>query len=106
MTKKQKTYKSKTDILRERTPKEWRNLIEQVPNDTRAYVARLIWWDWFSHRDVPNRWNELDDFLHIPYARLMWERENPDKVHEPDQNEIFHVLLAMGYPESLALNRI
>ena len=102
----QKEHKAKADILRGRTPEEWRTLVMQVPKDLRPYVARLIWWDWFSHRSVLDRWNHLDDFLNIPYARLMWERENPDKVEEPNQNEIFHILLAMGYPEQLALNRI
>lgn len=102
----QKLHKEQTDILRERSPKEWRALVDQVPKDIRAYVARLIWWDWFSHRSTTERWSELDDFLNIPYAQLMWERENPDKVVEPDHNEIFHILMAMGYPESLALNRI
>jgi hypothetical protein len=66
------TTKEQTDIIRARSPQQWRLLINQVPKDIRAYVARLVWWDWFSH--------------------------NPE--------EIKSVLQALGYPKTLAENRI
>jgi len=98
--------KQMSDSLRKRSPEEWRSLVLQVPSDIRAYVARLIWWDWFANRPVPDRWPHLDEFLNVPYSQLMWERANPELVKEPDSNEIFHILLAMGYPESTAIQRI
>jgi hypothetical protein len=100
------TTKQQTDILRARSPQQWRLLINQVPKDIRAYVARLVWWDWFSHRPVTDAWTHLNDLIHIPYSMLMWERENPDKVKEPNPKEIKSVLQALGYPKALAENRI
>jgi len=80
-------------------------MIQSTPKHIRAHMARLIWWDWFSSRPVTERWDHLDDFLNIPYAQLMWERQNPDKVIQHDANEVFQLLLSYGYPESIAINR-
>lgn len=53
------------------TPKEWLQRILTLPREIRAEVAKIVWWDFFAHRLVGQRWAELDPFLaycHTPPA--------------------------------------
>jgi hypothetical protein len=51
------------DKLREKTPWEWLADIQELPDALRNPVARIIWWDWFSHQKVTERWPQLDEFV-------------------------------------------
>jgi len=106
MTKKQKEYKNITDVMRYRTQDEWRELIMLLPKHLQPSVARIIWWDWYSHRTVANRWENLDDLINVPVVQLLWERANPDKVAHTDENEIFQALILLGYPLNMASDRL
>ena len=106
MTKKQREYKNITDVMRNRTQDEWRELIMQLPENLQTSVARIIWWDWYSHRTVANRWENLDDLINVPAVQLLWERANPDKVADTDENEIFQALILLGYPLNMASDRL
>lgn len=52
--------------LEKLSPEEWRQRLEKVPDVQRAATARIIWWDFFSQRNVKSRWNQLDNLLQGP----------------------------------------
>jgi hypothetical protein len=49
--------------LQERTPEEWLERIEELPNPLKTRAAWICWWDFFSYREVPNRWHHLDHLI-------------------------------------------
>lgn len=46
-----------------KTPKQWAQEIEQVPQNIRSCVAKLVWWDYFGSQLNHDRWPELDKYL-------------------------------------------
>ena len=85
--------KSAHAMLRDRLPEQWVEEINNLPETVRPATARIVWWDWFSMRLVPDRWNHLDQYL------------TEDRVIPPD-NEVIAALMALGYPHQRALKRV
>jgi len=57
--------------LAKKGPKEWRAAVETIEDKgIRAAVARIVWWDFFSKRLIPNRWPHLDKYLDGDYVKL------------------------------------
>jgi hypothetical protein len=44
-------------------PGEWAARILTLPARVRAEVAKVVWWDFFAHRMVSERWGHLDRYL-------------------------------------------
>ena len=105
INKKKKINRIANNELREKHPQTWREQILDLPDDIRNHVARLVWWDWFSYRPVPERWPHLDEFLNVPYSQLLWERANPELVVQPDFRKVCEALISLGYSEQQALQR-
>ena len=55
--------------LKSKPPEQWRAQLDAVSDpDVRNRVACLIWWDFFGHRSVSNRWPHLDEFVSARYV--------------------------------------
>lgn len=46
-----------------KTPQQWANDIEQLPESVRSCVAKLVWWDYFGSQLNHDRWPHLDKYL-------------------------------------------
>lgn len=55
--------------LRARSPQEWRERIDRIPYEFRLAIASIVWWDFFSEREVKERWDELDEYVDAFYVR-------------------------------------
>jgi hypothetical protein len=86
-----KTY-YRNPTLAARKAHEWAQMIEDLPEHLRAPVARLVWWDYFGDRLVPNRSNLLDKYLQT--------------TDEPDLDEWVQALIDIGYDANVAALRI
>lgn len=51
------------DGLSDKAPAQWRDDVLSLPDHVRNPAARIIWWDWFSHQKVAQRWPQLDEFV-------------------------------------------
>jgi hypothetical protein len=49
--------------MRDRSPEDWLLQIEELPEPVRTRAAWIIWWDFFAHRPVVDRWPHLDHFI-------------------------------------------
>ena len=83
--------------LRARAGNEWNGLVGAF-NDRalQVKVASVVWWDFFSNRNITKRWEELDEFLVDAF--------NPE-LPEPSVEALKNGLIAVGYPPALAEKR-
>lgn len=77
--------------LKARSPEYWAEVVALVPAKARNAVARVVWYDYFSQQEVPERWPHLDWYL--------------DTFDEPPMQEFVNGLLAVGYPFDVAQRR-
>jgi len=49
--------------MQELQPEQWLARIEELPNPVKTRAAWIVWWDFFSYRDVPDRWPHLDHLI-------------------------------------------
>ncbi len=101
--------------LRVRTPEEWSEVVEALPNDIRPQVARVIWWDWFANQEVKNRWPHLDKYIRTRSAgelklqiTAQWTREqiaDAEFGRDLGKREMTEALIACGYPPVYASKR-
>jgi hypothetical protein len=82
----------KLRTLRERSPEEWVERINLLPDSIRAAAARLVWWDYFALRPVAGRWPHLDTYLKF-------------STEEATYGPLVEALEELGYPEKTALTR-
>jgi len=81
--------------LNRRKPEEWRMVIDAIADPVlRTQAACIVWWDYFAHREVPERWPHLDEF------RRDWR-----PAWEIDQPALESVLLQLGYHPEIAKAR-
>ena len=73
-------------------PAEWAERLLSVPTPARYAVARIIWWEFFSMRLIPQRWPDIDD--------LIAHRE------EVEDTVLIESLLLVGAPRHWAEKRI
>lgn len=81
--------------LLRRTVQEWDKKLNKLPKEDRDEVGKLLWWDWFSDREVYNRWKRFDKYLG-------WRNDLP-KLSE--ERMFFYLTKFLDYPEWLARNR-
>jgi len=84
-----------TKQMQEKTPEQWAAEIAALPLEqtlVRA-AARIVWWDFFSHREYKERWNHLDKWLVYDGA-------------EYDDFVLRMALVQLGYSEEEAAKRI
>jgi len=80
----------------QRSPEEWLEAIQQVPENVRPYIANVVWWDFFSNNMVSKRWPHLDEYIWL----------KPVVFSEyPPQPELVAGMMAVGYPEEDAQRR-
>lgn len=101
--------------LRVRTPDEWLEVVEALPDDIRPQVARVIWWDWFANQEVRNRWPHLDKYIRTRSAgelklqiSALWTREqlaDAEFGRDLGKREMTEALIACGYPPIYASKR-
>lgn len=81
--------------LNRRKPEEWRMVIDAIADPIlRTQAACIVWWDFFAHRDVTDRWNHLDDY--IKTWRPSWEI---------NQSSLEVELLRLGFHPQMARTR-
>lgn len=81
--------------MQEKTPEVWAAEIAALPLEqtlVRA-AARIVWWDFFSHREYKERWNHLDQWLGYDGA-------------EYDDFVLRMALVQLGYTEPEAAKRV
>ncbi len=76
------------------SPQQWRTRVAAVPKKMQTEVAHVIWWDWFSGRDVSERWPDLDIYIKRP------------KWHQPTDAQVIEGLMLCGYSQRYATKRI
>jgi hypothetical protein len=81
-------------MLKRVTPKQWFTRVNNVPKKMQTEVAHVVWWDWFSGRNVTQRWPHLDTFIKRP------------KWHQPTDAQIVEGLMLCGYSQAYATKRI
>lgn len=82
----------KLRTLRDRSPDEWVERINALPESIREFAARLVWWDYFALRTVGQRWPHLDTYLKFT-------------TEEAPYTPLVEALVELGYPEKTALTR-
>ena len=79
--------KKKRAILNARSPEEWRSAIDVITDPSiKIQTACIVWWDYFAHRVVSNRWHHLDEYVQA------WNVH----IHVP-QSQFEAALLSIGY---------
>lgn len=73
-------------------PAEWRARLMTVEPPARYACARIIWWEFFSMRLVPERWGHID---------MMLKRRD-----EVPNEELVEALIAVGAPRAWAEKRV
>lgn len=73
-------------------PAEWRERLLSVPEPARFAAARLIYWEFFSMRLIPQRWDHIDDLI--------------ERREEVDDETLVKALILVGAPRSWAERRI
>jgi hypothetical protein len=71
---------------------EWRQRIAQLKEPLRSAVAAIVWWDVFSVRMWPDRWNDLDDLI--------------GSAESVAPEELVAGLISVGYNENRACGRV
>jgi len=57
--------------LAKKRPEEWARDIRAIEDrNLREAVARIVWWDFFSHRPCTNPWPHLDRYLDGEYVKI------------------------------------
>lgn len=79
--------------LRKRSPEQWAEAVMAVAEEVRPEVGRIVWWDYFSNRTVPERWAHLDEYLAGPWRTS-------------DLGKVLKGLLVVGYTKSQAKYRL
>ena len=87
-----KEERQKLKDLRSRSPEEWVERINALPDSIRGAAARLVWWDYFALRTVGKRWPHLDTYLKYT-------------TEEAPYGPLVEALEELGYPEKTALTR-
>jgi hypothetical protein len=80
--------------LKKVAPQQWRSRVAALPLKIRTEVAHVIWWDWFSGRNVSERWPHMDSYIRRP------------KWHQPTDAQIIEGLILCGYSHGFAAKRI
>ena len=79
--------KKKRAILNARCPEEWRSAIDTITDPSiKIQAACIVWWDYFAHREVSDRWPHLDECVQAWNVR----------IHVP-QSQFEAALLSIGY---------
>jgi hypothetical protein len=52
------------------SPEFWYNGIVSLPEEIRATVAKVVWWDHFAQQLVSQRWPHLDEWLNKPVIQI------------------------------------
>jgi hypothetical protein len=87
--------KAPKKAMQEKTPEVWAAEIAALPLEqtlVRA-AARIVWWDFFSHREYKERWSHLDQWLVYDGS-------------EYDDFVLRMALVQLGYSEEEAAKRI
>lgn len=79
--------------LRDRSPEEWLDQINELPEPLRTRAAWIAWWDFFAHRSVADRWNHLDHLIN----------RKCEPVTDGDLAMALHIL---GYTPYMAVARV
>jgi hypothetical protein len=74
------------------SPEFWYNGIISLPENVRATVAKVVWWDHFAPRLVCERWPHLDEWLDKPIVDIL-------------QKDWVTYLTKIGYTEYEAASR-
>lgn len=60
-----------SSFLTRKTPVNWKRDVELIADQIlRAAVASIVWWDFFGHRPVRQRWPHLDKYLDHVYVPI------------------------------------
>jgi hypothetical protein len=59
-TKRNRKEDSEKVRMRAISPEVWVERVNQFEPELRDRLINIIWWDWFSEREVPNRWHHFD----------------------------------------------
>ncbi len=78
--------------LKAKTPEAWAADIGNLLPPVRNRVACLVWWDYFSHRNVTEAWPHLDKYIKCPF------------VNVPDE-QVIRALHKVGYSPTEATRR-
>lgn len=71
-------------------PKAWLERILGLPCEIRAEVAKVVWWDFFAHRMVGERWPDLDRYLdYCPTPPVLDKFQLRDRLIEIGYNYEF-----------------
>jgi hypothetical protein len=71
---------------------QWRHRIIKLDDPLRGAVAAIVWWDVFSVRLWPDRWDDLDDLI-----------GNAESVSD---EELIAGLVSIGYETHRATGRV
>ena len=84
-----------TKIMTAKTPEQWAAEIAALPLEKTlvAAAARIVWWDFFSHREYKERWNHLDQYLTYDGGQY-------------DDFVLRMALIQLGYTETEAEKRV
>ena len=79
--------KKKRAILNASRPEEWRSAIDTITDlSAKVQATCIVWWDYFAHRVVSDRWPHLAEYV------LAWNV----RLHVP-QSQFEVALLSIGY---------
>lgn len=82
--------------LRHRPTRDWEDIVRSVaPMEVRVRVACIVWWDFLSTRRAEN--------TYIDYLK---DRYRATDAADVPSDPIIAGLIAVGYPESVAKNRV
>jgi hypothetical protein len=62
-TKRNRKEESEKVRMKAIHPEVWVDRVSKFEPELRDQLINIIWWDWFSEREVPNRWNHFDDAI-------------------------------------------
>jgi hypothetical protein len=80
-------------VLRSRTDDQWLEMFAELPDSIRDGIAKIVWFDWLSHRTVADRNPLFDKYLTF-------------STREYDDKDLIEGLLSMGYAEFAATSRV
>ena len=80
-------------VLRNRTDDQWLEMFAALPESIRDGIAKIVWFDWLSHRLVADRNPLFDKYLTF-------------STREYSEKELIEGLLFMGYTEFAATSRV
>jgi hypothetical protein len=85
--KKRAALRKARAVLNARGPKQWLSAIKSIRGPSvRIQAACVVWWDYFAHREVTERWPHLDEYVRA------WK---PEMIF--NQPRLEAALLKVGY---------